>query len=429
MKKEINSILIIMIIWCYEVSSDSVNGMRAIYIVAIIAIVAIATGLGFIAGQMSVPVVPATKETLTITQRVTQAITFTVQQAASTQQMPSREELLAPIIEAAKKEGRLVIYSTHDRPSAEPLLTAFKAKYPFIDLQYVELGSVALYNKYVSERAAGAPTADILWSGGIDLQYKLILEGSAQPYRLTIYDKIPDIAKYRDLAYAPQLYLVAPMYNTEKIPKDLVPKSYGELLRLLTEKKDLFPPRSIASYDIERSSFGLTITYYLYKTEPELIKGILSAAGSIGVVLQPATGPQIEMVKTGQAVISIAAVANHAYLEAAKDPRVGVFIPGDVVIIVPEYMFITREAKNVNAAKLFLEFAFSEEGQRALAETMNVVVMINNPFKPEMSLSYVQANVKKVLVARLGDQLLDEIIKPEVRSEFIGMWRKWLGIG
>ncbi len=70
-------------------------------------------------------------------------------------------------------------------------------------------------------------------------------------------------------------------------------------------------------------------------------------------------------------------------------------------------MFITKEAKNVNAAKLFLEFAFSEERQRALAETMNVVVMINNPFKPELSLGYIQDNVKKILVTRLGDQLLD----------------------
>ncbi len=95
--------------------------------VAIIVTVAVAAGLGFIAGQMSAPTAPATKEILTITQRVaqTQTITLATQQATSVQQTPSREELLTPIIETAKKEGKLVIYSTHDRQSAEPLLKGF----------------------------------------------------------------------------------------------------------------------------------------------------------------------------------------------------------------------------------------------------------------------------------------------------------------
>jgi hypothetical protein len=39
---------------------------------------------------------------------------------------PTREELLKPIIEAARREGRLVIYSTLNRSSAEPLLKRFK---------------------------------------------------------------------------------------------------------------------------------------------------------------------------------------------------------------------------------------------------------------------------------------------------------------
>ena len=147
--------------------------------------VVIAAGLGFVAGQM---VAPSTREGVTITQRITQVqtVTVTVQQTPQPTQ-PTQEQLLAPIIDAARKEGRLVIYSSLDRPSAEPLLNAFKARYPFIDIQYVELNTIALYNRYVSERAAGAPTADILWSAAPDLQYILVLNGSAQPYRITIY--------------------------------------------------------------------------------------------------------------------------------------------------------------------------------------------------------------------------------------------------
>jgi len=409
---------------------------RSFIIISIIAVV-VAAVAGFLAGQSYAPSIPSQAVTVwrTATQFATYTQVVTVQQAATppqavTQtQAPSQEQLLAPIIEAARREGKLVIYSTLDRPSAEPLLNAFKAKYPFIDLQYVELNSVQLYQRYVSERAAGAPTADILWSSGVDLQYLLILNGSAQPYRLTIYDRIPDYAKYRDLAYAPIYALVAPIYSTAKVPRDLAPKSYADIVKLMTERKDLFPPRSVASFNIEGSAFALTFTYYLYKGDPELVRRLLTAAGSIGVVLQTATGPQIEMVKTGQAVISTSLLANYAFREAANDTRVGVFVPSDMAVVLPISMFITKEARNPNAAKLFIEFVFSEEGQRALAQTANVVVMVDNPYYPQLSLKYLQANVGKLMVVRFGDGILDELLKKDVRDSFINMWKSWLGIG
>ncbi|MEM2302170.1 MAG: extracellular solute-binding protein, partial [Sulfolobales archaeon] len=326
-----------------------VSNFKALYVVVMIIAVVIAAGLGFVAGQMMTPT-PTTRESVTITQRVTQiqTVTVTVQPAPQPTQ-PTQEQLLAPIIDAARKEGKLVIYSSLDRPSAEPLLNAFKAKYPFIDVQYIELGTVTIYNRYISERAAGAPTADILWSSGFDLQYLLVLNGSAQPYRLTIYDKLPEYAKYKDLAYVPGYLLAAPIYNAEKIPKDLAPRSLGDLLKLLTQRKDLFPPRGIAAFNVEASAFGLVFTYYQYKAEPELIRDLVSAAGSIGVVLQSSTGPQIEMVKTGQVLVSLSLAANYAFKEAKTDPRVGVFVPSDLAVLVPRVIFITKEAKNPNA--------------------------------------------------------------------------------
>ncbi len=396
---------------------------RTIYVVITIIAVAMAAALGFVAGQMSAP--PA-RGAITITQTVTQALTVTVVPQQPAQQ---QEQLLAPIVEAARREGRLVIYSTLDRPSAEPLLSAFKAKYPFIDIQYVELGTIALYNRYVSERAAGAPTADILWSTGPDLQYILILNGSSQPYRLTIYDKIPEAAKYKDLAYVTSYVLIAPVYNTEKIPRDLALKSFADLLRLLTQRKDLFPSKSIVTFNIEASAFGLVFTYYQYKAEPELINNIMTAAGSIGVILHAATGPQIEMIKTGQVAVSLSLLANYAFREAVNDPRIGVFIPSDLAVLAPRVIFITKEARNVNAAKLFLEFVFSSEGQAKLGQSAEVIVLGDNNYFPQLSLNYLQANVKKLAIVRLGDLVLDDLLRPDIRNSFIAMWKKWLGIG
>ncbi|MDT7895555.1 MAG: hypothetical protein RQ855_05065 [Desulfurococcales archaeon] len=92
-------------------------------------------------------------------------------------------------------------------------------------------------------------------------------------------------------------------------------------------------------------------------------------------------------------------------------------------------MFITREARNPNAAKLFMEFVFSDEGQRILGSSSEVIVTMDNPIYPQLSLKYLQANVRKLMIVRLGDDILDEILNPDVRSNFIAMWKRWLGIG
>jgi len=406
---------------------------RALFFVVVIISAIVASSLGFYAGQLASPrygeVTITRLYTTTYTSMVTQQIMVTPTMIQTYTQVPSREQLLAPIVEEARKEGKLVIYSTLDRPSAEPLLNAFRSKYSFINIQYVELNTIQLYNRYVSERAAGAPTADILWSAAPDLQYLLIQNGSAQPYRLTSYDRIPADAKYKDLAYVSSYTLIAPIYNAEKIPKNLYPRSFSDILKLLIENKSLFPPRSIVAFNIEQSALGLIFTYYQYKANPELVQNILSAAGSMGVVLQASTGPQIEMIRNGQAIISLSLIANYAFREAKNDSRIGVYIPSDLAVLVPRVMFITKEARNPNAAKLFMEFVFSDEGQRILGSSSEVIVTMDNPIYPQLSLKYLQANVRKLMIVRLGDDILNEILNPDVRSNFIAMWKRWLGIG
>src|SRR4051812_36402265 len=65
---------------------------------------------------------------------------------------------------AAQKEGRLVVYSSTDSASAEPLLADFRSQYPGIQVEYNDLNTTEIYNRFVAEAAAGSGTADFLWS-------------------------------------------------------------------------------------------------------------------------------------------------------------------------------------------------------------------------------------------------------------------------
>ena len=79
---------------------------------------------------------------------------------------PSYNALLA----AAEKEGKVVVYSNTEQFAVNPVLDAFQAAFPKIKLDYVEIKSSELYNRFVSEASAGALQSDVIWSSSMDLQ-------------------------------------------------------------------------------------------------------------------------------------------------------------------------------------------------------------------------------------------------------------------
>jgi iron(III) transport system substrate-binding protein len=74
------------------------------------------------------------------------------------------------IVAAAEKEGRLVIYSTTDSAAVQPLLAEFATLYPRVSVQYQELASSELHDRFTREVATGQRSADLLWSSAMDLQ-------------------------------------------------------------------------------------------------------------------------------------------------------------------------------------------------------------------------------------------------------------------
>src|SRR3954447_15831983 len=85
-------------------------------------------------------------------------------------------------IDAAKKEGKVVVYSSTDAASAGPLLKDFQAAYPGITVEYNDLNSTELYNRFISEAASNTRGGDLLWSSAMDLQVKLVQDGYGQAY-------------------------------------------------------------------------------------------------------------------------------------------------------------------------------------------------------------------------------------------------------
>src|SRR3954471_14903497 len=61
----------------------------------------------------------------------------------------------AQTIAAAKKEGKVVIYSALDTKAAQPLIKDFNALYPDIKVEYNDMNSTEMYNRFIAESASG----------------------------------------------------------------------------------------------------------------------------------------------------------------------------------------------------------------------------------------------------------------------------------
>jgi iron(III) transport system substrate-binding protein len=156
---------------------------------------------------------------------------------------------------AAQKEGKLVIYSSTDSASVEPLLQDFKSLYPFLQVEYNDLNTTEIYNRFVAETAAGSGTADFLWSSAMDLQLQLANKGNALTYASPEISALPKWAVWQNQAYGTTFEPVSIAYNKRLLPADAVPQSHADMIRLPKEKPDLFKEK-IATFDPEKSGVG-----------------------------------------------------------------------------------------------------------------------------------------------------------------------------
>src|SRR5258708_3460180 len=117
----------------------------------------------------------------------------------------------AKVLAAAKKEGKVVIYSALDTKAAQPLVKDFSAMYPDIKVEYNDMNSTEIYNRFIAEVASGQGSADVVWSSAMDLQVKLVDEGNAMTYVSPETPKLPKWAVYKDQAwgttYEPTIFI------------------------------------------------------------------------------------------------------------------------------------------------------------------------------------------------------------------------------
>jgi iron(III) transport system substrate-binding protein len=327
------------------------------------------------------------------------------------------------IVDAAKKEGKLVIYGATDSKAAQPLIKDFNALYPGISVEYNDMNSTEVYNRYISEVAAGGATADALWSSAMDLQIKLASTGYALAYRSVEAGKLPAWAVWKDMAYGTTFEPAAIVYNKRLVLESEVPKTHAEFAKLIQQPK--FKDK-VTSYDIEKSGVG-----FMFMTQDAVdypqFPALQQAFGNARLRVQSSTGTMLERISSGENLIGYNVLGSYALVRAKTDPSLGVVLPKDYTLIMSRVHFISKSAKNVNAAKLWTDYLLSQRGQTVIANESKLFA-IRADVKGETTSTELiemvgEKNIKPIPVS---PAVLDYLV-PAKRMAFLKNWKDTAG--
>ncbi len=273
----------------------------------------------------------------------------------------------AQVVSAAEAEGKVVVYSTTDASSVQPFLKDFAALHPKITVEYNDMNSTEVYNRFVSEAAAGSGSADLLWSSAMDLQFKLANDGYAAEYASPEAARVPTWAVWKNEAFGTTFEPISFVYNKRLLKADEIPHSHAELVKLLRAKPDRFRGK-LTSYDPERSGLGFLLITQDARAEPNFWD-VAKAYGSVSPKLYTSTGAMLERISSGEHLIGFNMIGSYAVLKARKDPAIGVVYPKDYTLIMSRIALLPKSAKHPNAGKVFLDYILSHRGQEALAKS------------------------------------------------------------
>lgn len=323
------------------------------------------------------------------------AVSVAAAQEIFTSRAANREQM---IVEGARKEGRVVLYSAAIVNQAQrPLAQAFMKKYPFMKMSFWRGDTEEIIAKVSAEMRANNLVADLIEGTGVgELAIRAKL---AQPYYTPLIEAMPE--RYRDSRghwTSTRISYFSIAYNTRLVPPDQVPKTYDDLLDPRWRGKLAWrigtssgTPLFLTTIRLARGEAKANEYFRKLATQ----KVINFGAGSARTL--------VDRVIAGEFPIALNIFAHHPLISRAKGAPVNSQLM-DPVASTAGTMVVPKGVRNPHAALLLAEFILSQEGQQILADADYFPVRSDVPPKDVLaSVIPARAGVPELFIS--SDQL------------------------
>ena len=258
-------------------------------------------------------------------------------------------------VEAAKKEGKVVVYGSVVPQAMEGLNKGFEKKYG-ITVEYWRGDSTKVMDRALTESRAGRPGYDVV-EGNRGVQLIMRQEGLFTKFVAPSSEKFPGHFREKDGLITPWRVLpISILYNTELVKPGDVPKTLDELLNPKWKNMISMP-------DPSRHTTTAQFLWNLQKFKGDKWLDYVKALAKQGPHLVESLAPVANVIIKGEAQVGITYIK---YVKQYKGPLGYVLM--DKHLTDPNYMSLGGKAPHSNAAKLYIDYACSAEGQKFISE-------------------------------------------------------------
>jgi iron(III) transport system substrate-binding protein len=257
------------------------------------------------------------------------------------------------LLDGAKKEGQVVVYGTMALGDVNQLNAKFREKYPFIDVKLNRFGSGNLVPRVQAEVRANKHLADILQTNSMGLHF-LKKEGLLG-YYLSSEDRFyPN--KFKDQGYWTttnmNVHVVA--FNPKLVARDKLPKTFDDLLS----------PGWKGKMVLDASEQWSALMFQIMGKE-KAVKYMRALARQNVLIRGESYAMRAQLIAAGEAPMDIDSTLVPVTDLKKRGAPIDWITLGPVPVVTSAHALAAR-GPNPNAARLYLDFILSKEGQRAV---------------------------------------------------------------
>lgn len=266
------------------------------------------------------------------------------------------------LVERSKSENGLLVYSVIASSNWTYTLAGFKKKYPWIKVETLDLSN-EIWDRYYTERATNARTADLIVAFGVDRWLQFLEKGEAIPYASPEVAGLADWVNPRPGLFSLSVDPVLIIWNKALAAG----KTFGTMTALADAARENAGKWAgrLGTYDAGAGSLTATFLAGWAYVQGEKAWPILDVLGPLSKV-ERSGGTLTEKTLNGEYLASYMVGAAGFYprlRDGAIRAAIGWSFMKDGQVAFPRGIAITAGGRSPASARLLLDYALSKEGQ------------------------------------------------------------------
>jgi len=261
------------------------------------------------------------------------------------------------LLEGAKKEGELTIYTSAQSDDMGAVVSAFEKKYPGIKVTMWRSSSEKVLQRAVTEARGNRHTMDIAETNGPELESmhrEKIVTPVKSPY---LADLIAPAKLPHGEWVGTRLNVFTLAYNTNLVKKEELPKTW----------EDLANPRWKGRLGIEQEDSDWLAGQFAEMGDARAMKVFKDIVSTNGISVRKGHTLLTQLVVSGEIPLALTVYNYKAEQLKKKGAPIEWFTIGPAIAR-PNGIAMAKQAPHPHAAALFFDFELSPEGQAVLAK-------------------------------------------------------------